>query len=184
AVEAPTLHSAPIQVGTLLEPLYAPGQGVVLAAPGLAVAGDFTYARVSLGLPEQTQTLGPAMDRAEQTLLCLPTDVPEPHAPQYQRHLDEALTRLAVALGGQLVAILPSHAARRPSALGTRRALERPDLLVLAQGQDGSARQLWQPFRTEPRVVLLGAGSFWEGAEQAEQPPACVVVTRIPFPAL
>src|SRR5260370_34513664 len=65
-----------------------------------------------------------------------------------------------------------------------RRALERHDMLVLAKGPDGSARQLWHTFRTEPRVVLLGAGSFWEGAEQIEQPPACVVVTRIPFPAL
>src|SRR5262249_61348091 len=109
---------------------------------------------------------------------------PGPHPSRYHRKLDEPLTRLAVALGGRLVAILPSHAALRALALGIRRTLERQDILVLAQGQDGSARQLWQTFRTEPRVVLLGAGSFWEGAEQAEQPPACVVVTRIPFPAL
>jgi Rad3-related DNA helicase len=35
--------------------------------------------------------------------------------------------------------------------------------------------------------VLLGAGAFWEGGEQPDvpdQPPACVVVTRVPFPAL
>src|SRR5262249_7826265 len=108
-VEAPTLHSLPFAVGDLLDPLYAQGRGLVLAAPGLAVAGDFTYARVSLGLPEGVQTLGPAMDRSEQTLLCLPTDVPEPHASQYQRHLDEGLIRLAVALGGRLVALLPSQ---------------------------------------------------------------------------
>ncbi|HZC76109.1 MAG TPA: ATP-dependent DNA helicase, partial [Ktedonobacterales bacterium] len=182
--ETPVLHSAPIAIGSSLAPLLGPESALVLAGPALAVAGDFTYTRGALGLPESISTLEPAIDRADQTLLCLPTDVPEPNAQQYQRHLDDALVGLAAALGGRLVAIFPSHAALRASAHGIRRALERHDILVLAQGQDGSARQLWHTFRTEPRVVLLGAGSFWEGAEQIEQPPACVVVTRIPFPAL
>lgn len=184
AVELPALHSAPIAVAPLLQPLLVPERALVLAGPALSVAGDFTYTRGSLGLPDGVQTLGPTIDRAEQTLLCLPTDVPEPNAHHYQRHLDDALIALATELGGRLVAIFPSHAALRASAHGIRRALERDNILVMAQGQDGSARQLWQTFRTEQRVVLLGAGSFWEGAEQVEQPPACVVVTRIPFPAL
>ena len=183
-VELPVLHTAPVRVGSLLAPLYATSRSLVLAGPALAVSGDLTYLRGSLGLPEHTRTLVPAFDRAEQTLLCLPTDVPEPNAAQYQRHLDDALVGLASALGGRLVAIFPSHAALRASAQGIRRALERHDILVLAQGQDGSVRQLWQTFRSEPRVVLLGAGAFWEGADQPDQPPACIVVTRVPFPAL
>lgn len=184
ALESPVLHTAPIRVGPLLEPLWASGHALVLAAPALSVGGDFAYARGSLGLPDDTRTLTPSMDCADQTLICLPTDVPEPNAPQYQRRLDETLTQLAAALAGNVVAIFPSHAALRASALSIRRALERHDILVLAQGQDGSARQLWHTFRNEPRVVLLGAGAFWEGAGQPEHPPACVVVTRVPFPAL
>jgi DNA polymerase III epsilon subunit family exonuclease len=184
ASEVPALHTAPVQVGALLQPLWSPERSLVLAGSSLAVAGDFTYTRAALGLPDAMRTLETSLDRAEQTLMCLPEDVPEPNAPQYQRHLDEALIRLAVALNGQLVAIFPSHAALRSSALGIRRSLERDDILVLAQGQDGSTRQLWQTFRAERRVVLLGAGAFWEGAGQLDQPPACVVVTRVPFPAL
>lgn len=182
-MEAPVLHRAPTRVGRALEPLYSSG-GLVVTAPALAIGGDLTFSRVSLGLPEAARTLSPDFDRTEQTLLCLPTDVPEPNAPQYQRRLDESIIQLATALQGRLVVILPSHAALRSAAVGIRRALEQRDILLLAQGQDGSARQLWHTFRTEPRVVLLGAGAFWEGAEQAEQPPACVVVTRVPFPPL
>ncbi|MGZ3678089.1 MAG: exonuclease domain-containing protein [Ktedonobacterales bacterium] len=184
ALDVPALHSVPVQVGDLLKPLYAAGHALALVGPSLAVGGDFSFTCGALGLPEQVQTFAPELDRTEQTLLCLPTDVPEPNAPQYQRHLDDALVRLAVALQGRTVAIFPSHAALRASAVGIRRALERHNILVLAQGQDGSARQLWQTFRSEPRVVLLGAGAFWEGAEQPDVSPACVVVTRIPFPAL
>lgn len=182
--EAPVLHAAPVQVGALLAPLLAPERGLVLAAPALAVGGDFAYTRAALGLAETAQTLGPAIECEHQTLLCLPTDVPEPNAPQFQRRLDEALLALAAAFGGRLVVLFPSHAALRSTAQSLKRALERHDILALAQGQDGSARQLWQTFRTEPRVVLLGAGAFWEGAAQVEAPPACVVVTRLPFPAL
>lgn len=182
--EAPILHSAPAHVGPLLAPLIAPGRALLLAGPALAVAGDFAYLRGSFGLPENLRTLSIPNDRTEQTLLCLPTDVPEPNAAQYQRHLDEMLVKLSEALGGRLVAIFPSHAALRAGAQGIRRKLEHQDILVLAQGQDGSARQLWQTFRNEPRVVLLGAGTFWEGASQPDQPPACVVVTRVPFPAM
>jgi DNA polymerase III epsilon subunit family exonuclease len=184
ALEAPVLYSAPVRVGERLAPLWRPGHGLVLAAPALAVGGDFAYARGTLGLPETTQAFGPEMERGEQTLLCLPDDVPEPNAPQFQRRLDEALIALATTLEGRLVAIFPSHAALRSSAQGIRKALERRNILVLAQGQDGSARQLWHTFRSEQRVVLLGAGAFWEGAEQTVAPPTCVVVTRVPFPAL
>jgi ATP-dependent DNA helicase DinG len=183
-LEAPVLHSAPVQVGQSLEALWAPSRGLILAAPALAVAGDFTYTAGCLALPPTSQTLSPAIDRSEQTMLCLPTDVPEPNAPQYQRHLDEMLIRLATALQGDLVVVFPSHAALRTSAASIRRALEKQLILLMAQGQDGSVRQLWHTFGSESRVVLLGAGAFWDGSIPLERPPACVVITRTPFPAL
>jgi ATP-dependent DNA helicase DinG len=108
----------------------------------------------------------------------------EPNAPTYQRQLDETLTALGARLQGRLVAIFPSHAALRAAYAGIKAGLEASDVLVLAQGQDGSVRQLWQTFNTQPRVVLLGAGAFWEGVELEGRAPACIVVTRIPFPSL
>ncbi|HKV85177.1 MAG TPA: exonuclease domain-containing protein [Ktedonobacterales bacterium] len=182
--ELPIAQSAPLRVGNLIEPLWQPDRALVLTGPALAVSGDYAYLRGTLGLPDDTRTLNPARERARQTLLCLPDDVPEPNVSQYQRRLDDALVALATALNGRLVAIFPSHAALRSSAQGIRRILEQRDILVLAQGQDGSVRQLWQTFRNEERVVLLGAGAFWDGSEQPERPPACVVVTRVPFPAM
>lgn len=182
--ELPIAQTAPLRVGSLIEPLWRADRALALTGTALSVAGDYAYLRGTLGLPEDTRTLNAALDRERQTLLCLPDDVPEPNVSQYQRRLDDALIALASALNGRLVAIFPSHAALRSSAQGIRRALEQRDILVLAQGQDGSVRQLWQTFRTEERVVLLGAGAFWDGDEQLDHPPACVVVTRVPFPAM
>jgi Rad3-related DNA helicase len=123
-------------------------------------------------------------DHREQTLVLLPEDAVEPNAPSYQRQLDETLMTLCTRLGGRLLAIFPSHAALRAAYAGIKATLEAQDVLVLAQGQDGSVRQLWQTFNKEPRVALLGAGAFWEGVELEGRAPACVVVTRIPFPSL
>ena len=148
------------------------------------MAGDFETIRMSLGLPDGVRYRSLSSDRSAQTLLCLPVDVPEPNAPHYQQRLNAALIGLASALEGRLVAIFSSHAALRSAWMGIRRELEQKDIMVLAQGQDGSARQLWRTFETESRVVLLGAGAFWDGAARTVNPPACVVVTRMPFPAL
>ncbi len=183
-IETPVLHAAPTHVGELLRPLLGPGRALTLAGWALSVGGDFEYMRGALALPESTTGVALTPDYSHQTLLCLPKDVPEPNAPHFQQRLDEAIVALAIALGGQLVALFPSHAALRSGALGVKRALERNDILTLAQGIDGSARQLWQTFHSQPRVVLLGAGSFWDGADQREGPPACVLITRLPFPAL
>src|SRR5262249_51345774 len=109
--DVPLLLSAPVKIGELLAPYTRAGRAMVLASPGLAVAGDFEYARSGFGLPETTPGVSLAADRVEQTLLGLPTDVPEPNAPHAQRSLEETLIKLATALGGRLVALFPSHAA-------------------------------------------------------------------------
>lgn len=181
---SPVVHAAPLRLGPLEEPLWQPGHALIMTGPALAVAGDFEHIRDLLSLPDDTKTFALAANYEEQTLLCLPEDIPEPNTPQYQSQCDHAMIELARALKGRLVAIFPSHAALRASAYGIRKALERDDILVLAQGLDGSARQLWNTFDSQERVVLLGAGTFWDGHEHEQHPPACVVVSRLPFPAL
>jgi ATP-dependent DNA helicase DinG len=116
--------------------------------------------------------------------LYVPDDVPEPNAPQYQRHLDDALIQLAQALDGQLVALFTSHAALRSSYATIKSFLEARGILVLAQGIDGSPRQLWQIFQQQERVVLLGTGSFWEGADDITRSPICLFIARLPMPVL
>ena len=104
--------------------------------------------------------------------------------PQYQRHLDETIIQLATALDGQLVALFTSHAALRSSYAAVKQSLEAHGILVLGHGIDGSPRQLWQMFRDQERVVLLGTGAFWDGADEVERSPACVLIARLPMPVL
>ena len=183
---SPGLHAAPSHAGPLLQrTVFRESRSAVLMASALAVSGDFEYEVERFGLAARPpETLSVAPEEQPQTLLYLPEDVAEPNTPHYQRHLDAMLTQLATALNGETVALFASHAALRAGYAGIKATLEERGILVLAQGIDGSLRQLWQTFRSQERVVLLGAGSFWENTDLLGDGPACVVVTRLPFPAL
>jgi DNA polymerase-3 subunit epsilon/ATP-dependent DNA helicase DinG len=60
-------------------------------------------------------------------------------------------------------------------------ALEAEGILVLAHGADGSPRQLLNALRENPRTVLLGTASFWEGVDIAGDALSLLVIVRLPF---
>lgn len=182
----PVLYAQVISTTDLFKQYISPaGVSAVLVGVALSVDNHFSFYRTRFGLDVDTcPALAVVTEHHEQTLLYMPNDVPEPNMPQYQRHLDEAIIQLATALDGQLVVLFTSYAALRSSYAAVKQALEARSILVLGHGIDGSPRQLWQMFRDQERVVLLGAGAFWDGSDEVKRPPACVLVTRLPMPVL
>jgi Rad3-related DNA helicase len=183
---APILYTQLVQTSTLLQRLLLTEKTcTIFAGASLSVDNTFTFTRGRFGLDNDAcQALSIVSEHHKQTLLYIPNDVPEPNAPQYQRHLDDALIQAATALDGQLVALFTSHAALRSSYATIKPLLETRGILVLAQGLDGSPRQLWQIFQKQERVVLLGTGSLWEGAGEITRSPTCLFIARLPMPVL
>jgi ATP-dependent DNA helicase DinG len=183
---SPILYAQVISTGELFRrSLLSASASAILVGVALSVDNTFSFYRSRFGLdPDTCPALSIVTERHEQTLLYLPDDVPEPNMPQYQRHLDEAIIQLATALDGQVVVLFTSHAALRGSYASVKQALEARSILVLGHGIDGSPRQLWQMFRDQERVVLLGTGAFWDGADEVNRPPVCVLVARLPMPVL
>lgn len=186
AEASPVLYAQVIQTADLFKQYILPGGvSAILVGVALAVDHHFLFYRTRFGLDVDTcPALSVVTEHHEQTLLYVPNDVPEPNMPQYQRHLDETIVQLATALDGQLVALFTSHAALRSSYSAVKQSLEAHGILVLGHGIDGSPRQLWQMFRDQERVVLLGTGAFWDGADEVERSPTCVLVARLPMPVL
>lgn len=186
AEASPVLHTQDIQTSAFLKQhVLTPGASVLFAGVALSVDHNFSFYRGRYGLESDScPALSVVTEHHERTLLYLPNDVPEPNAPQYQRHLDEAITQLATTLEGQLVVLFTSYAALRSSYATVKPLLEARGILALGHGIDGSPRQLWQMFSDQERVVLLGTGGFWDGIEEVSRPPACVLVARLPMPVL
>jgi DNA polymerase III epsilon subunit family exonuclease len=182
----PVLYSQIVQVAPLLKrTLLTEQRSTIFVGSALSVDNSFAFIRGRFCLETDVcPELSMVQEHHEQTLLYVPNDVPEPNAPQYQRYLDEALVQLAMSLEGQVVALFTSHASLRSSYATIKPLLETRDILVLAQGVDGSPRQLWQVYQSQERVVLLGTGSFWEGQEELISPPTCLFIARLPMPVL
>jgi DNA polymerase III epsilon subunit family exonuclease len=169
--------------GDAVRPLTMNGNGLALAGPGLAAGGDFAFSRRMFGLPDDTRGANFGRERSDQTLLCLPTDVPAPNEPGYKDKLNQALIRLAQELEGRLVVYFASRNSLKDGAQGIRYALERQGYRVLAQGIDGSAPAIWRKFSRERRAVLLGGGSFWNAGAEYMRRSCCIVIPRLPLPA-
>lgn len=186
AEASPILYAQAIQTTDLFKRYILPaGVSAVMVGVALAVDNHFSFYRTRFGLDVDTcPALSVVTEHHEQTLLYLPNDVPEPNMPQYQRHLDETIIQLATTLDGQLVVLFTSHAALRSSYAAVKQSLEAHGILVLGHGIDGSPRQLWHMFRDQERVVLLGTGAFWDGSDEVERAPTCVLVARLPMPVL
>lgn len=183
--EMPALHGSPANVAAYCGPtIQGLGAGVVIVGTALAVDGRFEYTIERLGLPANIQATRQRMDYADQTLMLIPSDAAEPNAPAYQRMLNDAISQTAIALGGEMVVLLSSHTALRTTYAAIKPILESHDIMVLGQGIDGSLRQVWQNYRSQSRVVILGAGNMWEGWESEQARPRCLFIARLPLPAL
>jgi DNA polymerase-3 subunit epsilon/ATP-dependent DNA helicase DinG len=125
--------------------------------------------------------LGSPFDYQRAALLCLPTDMPEPTFAGYPEAAAEALRDLATAANGHTMALFTSHAAVRATAQALRQSMAGRGVRVLAQGVDGSPQQLLARFQHDPRAVLLGTSSFWEGVDIGNGALKVLVVARLPF---
>jgi DNA polymerase III epsilon subunit family exonuclease len=183
---SPVLYAQNVHTASLVKKhILTPNTSAIFAGVALSVDHNFAFYRGRLGLEADfCPALSIVTEHQAQSLLYLPTDVPEPNMPQYQRHLDDAIVQLASMLDGQLVVLFTSYAALRSSYSTVKPLLEARGILVLGHGVDGSPRQLWQMFQSQERVVLLGTGGFWDGTDQIKRTPACLLLARLPMPVL
>jgi ATP-dependent DNA helicase DinG len=136
------------------------------------------------GLDEaQCLRVGSPFDYAANARLYVPRGFPKPSDPEHPGSVALLAARCAAALGGRTFVLTTTLRALRQigdalpaelEALGT-------PLQVLVQGQVPK-RQLLERFLSEPRSVLVGSQSFWEGIDVPGEALQCVVIDKLPFP--
>lgn len=179
-----SLNSAPLEVGpTLRQQLFDEKDSVVLTSATLSAHGTFDYARRRLSLPEDSDELlvGSPFDYRKAALLMIPEDMPQPQTEGYVEAMGRAILDLALNLSGRTMALFTSYSALRNVANRIRNRLEQHGIEVLAQGVDGSPAQISRRFVDNPKAVLLGTSSFWEGVDFPSGVMRALVITRLPF---
>jgi len=181
--ERVTLHAAPLHVGGLVqEHLFHPKESVILTSATLTTENSFDYIRGRLNAWDADEiAVGSPFDFESSTLLYLPTDIPEPNQPYYQKTVEQALIALCRASEGRTLVLFTSYYQLRSTARAITRPLADDDILVFQQGSGASRAQLLENFRNTPKSVLLGTRSFWEGVDVVGSALSVLVIARLPF---
>jgi len=177
------LHSAPLDVGTpLREEIFDRCRVVIGTSATLATGRDARYAARRLGLDDADfRQLGSPFDYERSTLLALVQGLPEPTGARSQGELVDAIARLVRASGGRALCLFTSHSSLQVVAAALRPLLEQDGIAVLAQGVDGPPARLVGNLREQPRSVILGTASFWEGVDIRGEALSLLVIVRLPF---
>ncbi len=175
--------TAPLQVADILRTdLFEAKDMVVLTSATLSAEGRFDFLRQRVGLDESEELLlGSPFDYERSTLIALPSDLPEPNEPDFAFASAELLIEACRASQGRALVLFTSYGALNAAYDQIKAPLEGEGILVLAHGTDGAPRQLLAALRDNPRTVILGTASFWEGVDVAGEALSLLVIARLPF---
>ena len=186
-----SLHAAPLHIGSLVEEhIFNAKETVILtsatlrtAAPGYERESNFDYLRSRLHADHVNDlAVGSPFDYKNSTLLLLPTDMPEPNQPGYQRCVEQAIAAVAQGVGGRTLALFTSYSQLNKTAEAIEPGLQVQGIGLLSQSAGASRRRLLEQFRAqESPSILLGTRSFWEGIDVPGSALQAVVIVRLPF---
>lgn len=186
-----SLHAAPLHIGPLVEKhVFKTKETVVLTSATLRTAGpngsnqaSFDYLRGRLHAHDcQELAVGSPFNYQESTLVYLPTDIPEPNQPGYQRYVEDAIVEVAQALGGRTMVLFTSYSQLMATGRAIEQRLSDAGLTLLTQSEGSSRQQLLEQFKaSKSKAVLLGTKSFWEGVDVPGEALQAVIIAKLPF---
>jgi predicted DnaQ family exonuclease/DinG family helicase len=177
------MHAAPLSVAPALQDgLFAQTKSVVMTSATLSADGTFDYFRRRVGIELSSELLvGSPFNYRKAVLLAMPPDIPEPTTGGYQSAVADAVIELALAAEGRTMVLFTSYNALRATHAAVLGPLSAAGIRLLGQGIEAPPRQLLRSFQDDPKAVLLGTNTFWEGVDLRGGQLKVLVLARLPF---
>jgi ATP-dependent DNA helicase DinG len=130
----------------------------------------------------QILDVGSPFDFANQGMLYLPKDLPEPGRDGPSKEALTELGELIEAAGGRTLALFSSWRGVEMADEHLRNVLAEIKIPIITQRRGDAVGPLVDKFAKDERSILLGTISLWQGIDVPG--PACtlVAIDRIPFP--
>ncbi|MDX1947760.1 MAG: helicase C-terminal domain-containing protein [Pirellulaceae bacterium] len=182
-----TLSAAPIDVGPVLrEHLFDKTRCVVMTSATLAVGKPpkFDFFRSRIGLTScETLQAGSPFNFREQCQLILVRGLPDPTAEKerFERQSIDLLTRYIARTDGHAFVLFTSYQSLQRAARELTPWLATRDMALYSQGAGTQRTQLVEQFKANPRGVLLGTDSFWQGVDVPGDALTNVIIPKLPF---
>lgn len=181
------LVAAPIDVGPALrEHLFEKVPSVIMTSATLAVGAkqSFDFFKSRIGLTRSDgKVLGSPFDYQQQARLILVQGMPDPtqNAAEYERQVFRMIRRYAGRTDGHCFALFTSYQLLERAAAALTPWLAERNLALYCQSGDLPRSQMIERFKADPRAVLLGTDSFWQGVDVPGDALQTVIITRLPF---
>ena len=180
------LMAAPIDIGPAMrENLFNVTDCCVLTSATLAVGKqsfDFFRNRVGLTQSEELQ-LGSPFNFNEQARLILVTNMTSPaeHRDTHERQCIEAIKQYVARTDGRAFVLFTSYEFLNRAVRDLTPWLSEKNYGLYVQGGGTSRTQLLEKFKSNPRGVLFGTDSFWQGVDVQGDALQNVIITKLPF---
>jgi ATP-dependent DNA helicase DinG len=134
--------------------------------------------------PSNVQMLdvGSPFDFANQGMLYLPKQLPEPGRDGPSKEALVELGELIDAAGGRTLALFSSWRGVEMADEHLRRVLAELPISIITQKRGDSVGALVEKFANDPTSVLIGTMSLWQGVDVPGPSCTLVAIDRIPFP--
>jgi ATP-dependent DNA helicase DinG len=180
------LVESPLHVRDAFEPhLSVPGKAWIFTSATLGDSRGLGWFTEPTGLESAlTLRVQSPFDYAENARMYVPQGFPKPGTDAHARAVAELAAEFANTLGGRTFVLTTTLRALKDIAQILESLLaqaSRPGIQVLRQGQ-GPKRQILERFLANPRSILVGSQTFWEGIDVPGNALECVVIDKLPFP--
>jgi ATP-dependent DNA helicase DinG len=178
------LNTTPLSIAEIFEKqIVGSARAWIFTSATLAVKQDFSHYQGEMGLLKaKTACWDSPFNYAEQALLYVPTNLPEPNSEGYTEAVVQAALPLIAASKGRAFFLFTSLRAMQRAHEILQAEFDRRgwDYPLLLQGE-GSRSELLTRFRTLGNAVLLGSQSFWEGVDVRGEALSLVIIDKLPF---
>lgn len=179
------LVESPLDIrDALREQMAAAPKAWVFTSATLGDDERLSWFTESAGLGDaRTLRLGSPFDYESNARLYVPKAFPKPNEPGHAGAVALLAARCARALGGRTFVLTTTLRALQTIGDALRAEFDEQgdSIQVLVQGQIPK-RQLMQQFLAQPRSVLVGSQTFWEGIDVPGDALQCVLIDKLPFP--
>jgi ATP-dependent DNA helicase DinG len=181
-----TLDSAPLDVGPALRSeLFDKCPTVVLTSATLSVgkSGSFDFIKSRIGLTQSSsERYGSPFDYQKQAELILIDGMPDPGDKQnYERAAIEMIKRYVARTDGHAFALFTSYDMLQRCAQQLQSWLTDRNLAMYSQSDGVPRSNMLAKFKANPRALLLGTDSFWQGVDVPGDALTNVIITKLPF---
>jgi len=145
---------------------------------------DFSWFRQRIGLTRANQRLlGSPFDYRKQARLILGVSMPDPTSDtaEYERQLAQRIAHYVQMTDGHAFVLFTSYGLMNRVVAELTPWLISQNLPLFSQGEGMSRSQMVQSFKNNPRSVLFGTDSFWQGVDVPGDALRNVIITKLPF---